>query len=134
MTDRRTDTLSRRLLEKIKSLTNEIEKLHLDVRDADERNKLIDELVNAITNDALTRSRDAELLALMAYVAARASHLSVCNKDDKNCIQLAEKADAAAKAVYDFSVKTTKFDLEKQKMDEIRHYACTSRTTETTKK
>ncbi len=121
--ERRTNILARRLTENVHSLNRKIVVLQEQLSEEDVKNKLINALINAITTEAITRSRDSELNTLLAFVAAKASHEAAIIKNDIECIKFAEKAKIAAKIAYDFSVKSTELDKEKQTMNDMRLYA-----------
>ncbi len=113
MTDPQIKNFITTLQEKIKLLTSEIDMLQLQALDANKKAKILAELTKAVAQDANTESQANENLALLAYIAAKSSHMAARSKNDIDWIMLAEKADAAAKDVYDFAVKQQKVNEAK---------------------
>lgn len=114
MNDRRVAGLSRDLYDKVKALTTEVEVLNLAALEADAKAELMDNLARSVAQDVMNDCHSIETLVLLSYVAAKASHVAARSKNNIDWVMLAEKADNAAKDAYDFAVKVTKSNLEKQ--------------------
>ncbi len=108
MTESQIESVISNLQSKIKLLTSEIDVLQLQALDANKKAKILEVLTKEVAKDANAQSLANESLALLAYIAAKSSHMAARSKNDIDWIMLAEKADAAAKDVYDFAVKQKK--------------------------
>ena len=114
MTEEQVADIASGLYEKIKALTAEINILHLAAIEADKRAGILHELARVIAQDATAQSEMVESLALLSCIAAKSSHIAARSRNEIDWILLAEKADLAAKDVYDCAVRVLQSNKERQ--------------------
>ena len=110
-------SLEKRLIE----LSKEVESLRKQSLDAKQRTTIIEAVVDRVTMDIIAEIKEAEYLTLVAYVAAKTLFQAVCsNKAALDLLDLAQKADEAARIVYELAVKAGKTHIDdNQKIKEI---------------
>ena len=110
-------SLEKRLIE----LSKEVESLRKQSLDAKQRATIIEAVVDRVTMDIIAEIKEAEYLTLVAYVAAKTLFQAVCsNKAALDLLGLAQKADEAARIVYELAVKAGKTHIDdNQKIKEI---------------
>ena len=114
MTENQIEAITIGLYEKIKALTTEVNILKLAAIETAKKAKIVDDLAIAVAQDATTQSQMIESLALLSCIAAKSSHVAARCKNEIDWIILAEKADTAAKDVYDCAVSILQSNKEKQ--------------------
>lgn len=92
------------LLAQILELSNQIEFLAAENLELNKRASIAQELAEGVAKHAIEDARTAETMALLASVAAKSCHLQARSQNNIDLIALTQKADEAAKKVYDFAL------------------------------
>lgn len=92
------------LLAQILELGHQIEVLAAENLELNKKASIAQALAEGVAKHAIEDAKTAETMALLAAVAAKSCHLQARSQNNVDLIALTQKADQAAKKVYDFAI------------------------------
>ena len=108
MVDQDFDKHADELFEKLAELIRVVELVHKESLESNRQRVLIETMVSKISKDAVAETAESEYLALIAYVAAKSFYKAAYLQNNFELLEVAKRADEAAKNVYELVVKLNK--------------------------